>query len=255
MRFRLCIALASRHLAAAPRRRGRRRRDDRHKDVPWFASVSGCGGTLVNPTGWSPRRTASAATRPRAGETVVNGQARTVTQVAMHPASATRTGTTPSTTSRSCSSTSRSRASRRSRSASPASTPHRRRGNIFAPAPATARPRCTAALRQATLRQISDADCAKGYRHNTPGTGERFNAARMVRGRRRRQAAAQLGLLRRQRRPADRGTTHDVQLGVVSWGGDSAVRTIRRRCSPTRPTTANSSSTRPRAGARRSTPR
>jgi hypothetical protein len=37
-------------------------------------------------------------------------------------------------------------------------------------------------LRQATLKQSSDSGCARAFAHNRPGTGERFNAARMVCG-------------------------------------------------------------------------
>ena len=37
-------------------------------------------------------------------------------------------------------------------------------------------------LRQATLKQISDAACARAFAHSRPGTGERFNAPRMLCG-------------------------------------------------------------------------
>jgi hypothetical protein len=72
------------------------------------------------------------------------------------------------------------------------------------------------------LRQVSDRDCAQVYRHNHPGTGERFDAARM------RCAVDVDGL-----QPLSSGCFGDsggplvvgtnaapVQLGVVSWGGD-----------------------------------
>ena len=113
-------------------------------------------------------------------------------------------------------------------------------------------------LHQATLRQVSDADCAQVYKTNRPGTGERFNAARM------RCAVDVDG-----KQPLNSGCFGDsggalvvgtneapVQLGVVSWGGDrcgadhSPSRVRRRRSA-----TATSSSTRPRPGARRNAPR
>ena len=104
----------------------------------------------------------------------VNGELRSITHIAMHPGWRHANGrATSSTTSRSCSSARPSRASRRSRSAARARSP---RGSS-APAGrsrrarAAARRRSTAGggLRQATLRQISDADCAEVYRHNRPG--------------------------------------------------------------------------------------
>ena len=77
-------------------------------------------------------------------------------------------------------------------------------------------------LRQATLRQITDAECAKAFKGRTPGTGETFDAARM------RCAIDPDG-----REPLSSGCFGDsggpliagtnaapVQIGVVSWGGD-----------------------------------
>lgn len=77
-------------------------------------------------------------------------------------------------------------------------------------------------LRQATLRQVSDDDCAQVYRRNHPGTGERFDAARMrcavdVDGR----EPLSSGCFGDSGGPLIAGTNAaPVLLGVVSWGGD-----------------------------------
>ena len=72
------------------------------------------------------------------------------------------------------------------------------------------------------LRQVSDADCAHVYRTNRPGTGERFNAARMlcavdVDGRQ----PLSSGCFGDSGGPLIAGTNAaPIQLGVTSWGGD-----------------------------------
>ena len=194
--------------------------------VPWFAQVASCGGTLVTPDRLLTAAHCVGGMSPsQVGETVVGGQVRTITHVALHPGYRARNGenflddvaivtldqpvvgVTPVTLGE-------------------ATGPARIVGTGFALAPGTGHSEAEiltgGGLRQATLRQLSDRECAAAFAHNRPGTGERFNAARM------RCAVDVDG-----REPLSSGCFGDsggplvvgpdsapVQVGVVSWGGD-----------------------------------
>ena len=208
------------------RRRGRRRREGRAADVPWFVFVGPCGGTLV-----APDRLLTAAhcvqgrSAAELGQTEVNGELRTITQCRHAPRLASpQRRATSSTTSRSSQLTAPvtsvapvtlgdgTRAG--ARSSAPAGHSPR--------APATARPRCSSGgLRQATLRQLSDAACAKAFRHNRPGRASASTphacAARIdVDGR----EPLSSGCFGDSGGPLRRHATRARALGVVSWGGD-----------------------------------
>jgi secreted trypsin-like serine protease len=198
------------------------------QDVPWFTFVGSCGGTLV-----APDRVVTAAhcvrgmTAADLGQSVVNGETRDIVAVAMHPdwrhANGSRnydddvaivalnapvTSVAPVTVG------------------GDNTAPARIIGAGIAFAPGTGHSEAeiygNTGLRQATLRQVTDDECARVYRHNHPGTGERFDAARM------RCAVDVDGL-----EPLSSGCFGDsggplvvgtnaapVLLGIVSWGGD-----------------------------------
>lgn len=190
------------------------------KDVPYFGFVANCGGTLV-----APDRMVTAAHcvahQPDLGQTVVNGETRTITKVALHPNYRHRNGDialddialvqldAPIT------------------SVAPV-TLGKVEGNArivgagrpFAPGTGHSEAEIygNAGLREATLRQMKDADCAKAFEHNHPATGERFNAPRMlcgidVDGK----EPLSSGCFGDSGGPFIQGTT---LIGVVSWGGD-----------------------------------
>jgi len=88
MKIRLCIALAvtATCAAAAPAGAVIGGEPLEHTDVPWFASVSGCGGTLVQSDRLLTAAHCVGGIAPGdMAPTVVDGQSRTVTHVAMHP--------------------------------------------------------------------------------------------------------------------------------------------------------------------------
>ena len=197
-------------------------------DVPWFTPVAGCGGTLV-----TPDRVLTAAhcvggrSAGEIGSTVIGGEPRTVTHVAMHPNFGHRNGenylddvaivqlnapvtsVTPVTLAGAGSTTEPARIIGV--------------GNIYAPGTGRSEAEMLkGGLHQAVLRQVSDADCATVYKTNRPGTGERFNAARMrcavdVDGRQ----PLSSGCFGDSGGPLIAGTdAAPIQLGVTSWGGD-----------------------------------
>ena len=164
--------------------------------------------------------------RRHVGQTSSAAQSRTITHVALHPGHRAKNGDNYLDDVAIVRSTSRSRASRRSRSASAtrACADHRHRLTVRARhGPQRGRDAHGGGLRQATLRQCLRRRLRGGvYAHNHPGTGERFNAARM------RCAVDVDGS-----EPLSSGCFGDsggplvvgpdsapVQLGVVSWGGD-----------------------------------
>ncbi len=230
MRIRTCIALAVAASCASAGPAGAVVGGEplRPADVPWFAPVASCGGTLVAPDRLLTAAHCVAGLSPDAiAATAVGGEPRSVTRVALHPGfrrkngenylddvaivqlNAPVTNTVPVTLA-----------------GGPASTQKARiigSGNIYAPGTGHSEAdMLKGGLHQATLRQVSDSDCARVYRTNRPGTGERFDAARM------RCAIDVDGL-----RPLNSGcfgdsggpliagpNTAPVQLGVTSWGGD-----------------------------------
>jgi len=194
--------------------------------VPWFAPVASCGGTLVTPDRLLTAAHCVGGMSPsQVGQTAVGGQVRTITHVALHPGHRAKNGenflddvaivaldqpvvgVTPVTLGE-------------------ATGPARIVGMGFGLAPGTGHREAeiltSGGLRQATLRQLSDRECAAAFARNRPGTGERFDAARM------RCAVDVDG-----REPLSSGCFGDsggplvvgldsapVQVGVVSWGGD-----------------------------------
>ncbi|HEY6888503.1 MAG TPA: serine protease [Solirubrobacter sp.] len=193
------------------------------EDVPWFTYVSGCGGTLVQPDRLLTAAHCAANHTPSdMGQVAVGGELRTVTHVALHPGWRHRNGenymddvaivqldapvtsVTPVTL------------------ADKPTTGLARiigSGRPFAPGTHHSEAEMLGGgLRQADLRQVGDSDCAKVYARNHPGTGERFNAARMLcavdpDGKQ----PLSSGCFGDSGGPLIAGTT---QLGVVSWGGD-----------------------------------
>jgi secreted trypsin-like serine protease len=197
------------------------------QDVPWFTFVGPCGGTLV-----APDRVLTAAhcvggrTPGDLGQTLVNGELRDFTHIAMHPGWRHANGGSylddVAIVQLSAPVTSVAPVALGGSGTEPARIIGA--GQPFAPGTGHSESEMynNAGLRQATLRQVSDTDCAEVYRHNTPGTGEHFNAARM------RCAVDEDG-----REPLSSGCFGDsggplvagtnaapVQLGIVSWGGD-----------------------------------
>ena len=190
-------------------------------DVPWFAFVGPCGGTLVGP---DRLLTAAHCVQGRSaaelGQTEVNGELRTITKVALHPNSRHRNGRNV------LDDVAIVQLDRPVTSVAPvtlgsARGPARVIGAGLQFAPGTGHSEAAmlgGGLRQATLKQISDAACAKAFAHSRPGTGERFNAPRML-----------CGIDEDGKAPLSSGCFGDsggpfiqdrVLIGVVSWGGD-----------------------------------
>src|SRR4051794_38218213 len=195
-------------------------------DVPWFAMVGGCGGTLV-----APDRVLTAAhcltgtSAADLGAVSAGGQTSPVAHIAMHPQWRHRNGenylddvalvqlAAPIT------------------GVAPVAlggiSVERARiigtGRAFAPGTGHSETEMLAGgLRQATLRTISDADCGRAFKGYRAADGERFDAARMrcaidVDGR----APLSSGCNGDSGGPlVAAGNDAPVLLGVVSWGGD-----------------------------------
>jgi secreted trypsin-like serine protease len=227
MKLRLCIALAAVATCAAAAPAGAVIGGEplEAKDVPWFTSVSGCGGTLVAPDRLLTAAHCVGGIAPGdMAPTAVNGEPRTITHVAMHPGYRHTNGHNY------LDDVAIAQLDQPVTSVAPVTLGDSREhariigfGNIFAPGTGHSEAdMLKGGLHQATLRQVSDADCAAVYKTNIPGTGERFNAARM-------RCAADID----GKQPLNSGCFGDsggalvvgtneapVQLGVVSWGGD-----------------------------------
>src|SRR5262245_3853119 len=88
MKLRLCIAPAAVPTCASAVPAGAVVGGEplNNQDVPWFASVSGCGGTLVAPDRLLTAAHCVGGIAPAdMAPVVVNGEQRKVTNVAMHP--------------------------------------------------------------------------------------------------------------------------------------------------------------------------
>jgi secreted trypsin-like serine protease len=191
--------------------------------VPWFASINGCGAVLVAPdrvataghcvrnrsmkeleyveVGGTPRKTARVAMHP--GWRHVNGE-NVLEDVAIIQLDAPTAGIAPVTLG----------------GANVAQATIIGRGRSTAPG-SGANETFDLELRGATLRLMSDASCAKAWKHHKGNGGESFNAARMlcaidVDG----QAPLSSGCNGDSGGPLYTGTpAAPVMLGLVSWGG------------------------------------
>lgn len=193
--------------------------------VPWFASISGCGGTLVAPDRVVTAGHCVAHRSMKELEFVeVGGVTHKTARVAMHPGwsrenghnllddvaiiqlDAPAAGITP--VALGAAHVPQATILGRGRSTVPGSG-------------ASEEQTFDRGLRDATLRPISDASCASAFRHHKGNGGERFDAARML-------CAIDVDGLA----PLSSGCNGDsggplyagtaaapVLLGVVSWGG------------------------------------
>jgi secreted trypsin-like serine protease len=193
--------------------------------VPWFATINGCGGVLVGPD-----RVATAAhcvarrSMKELGSVDVGGTVHKTVRVAMHPGwrhenghnllddvaiiqmDAPAAGVAPVTLG----------------SANVPQATILGRGRSTVPGSGSSEAQTfDLQLRDATLKLMSDAACAKAWKHHKGNGGESFNAARML-------CAIDVG----GRVPLSSGCNGDsggpfytgtaaapVVLGLVSWGG------------------------------------
>ena len=225
--------------------------------VPWFASLGGCGGTLVAPdrvlTAAHCVRNLSPAMLRYVG---VGTEGRTPTHIAMHPNWRARNGTNflddvaiveldaPVTGVPLV---------KLGGGPDPAQALILGTGLRFAPGTGHSEAAMFGGgLRTAPLRTIDDAACAKAFKGYKPADGERFDARMRCSIDADGMAPLYSGCKGDSGGPLwTRPATAPVQLGVVSWGGNRAARTTRRRCSPTSRATASSSPIRRRRGRRR----
>ena len=193
--------------------------------VPWFASVGGCGGTLVAVdrvlTAAHCVKGASAATLGAVG---VGAVVRTPTHVALHPNWRARNGANflddvaivqldaPVTGVPTV----------RLGGADVAEALIMGTGRRFAPGTGhTEAATLDRRLRAAPLRTMSDAACAKAFKGYKPSDGERFDARMRCSIDADGEAPLYSGCNGDSGGPLWTGTPEaPVQLGVVSWGGD-----------------------------------
>jgi hypothetical protein len=214
--FALCLGAAPAHAVVGGERVA-------PEDVPWFATVGSCGATLVAP---DRLLTAGHCVEGRSaaelGRTSVGGEVRTIVGVAQHPRAALRNGDIP------LDDVALVRIDPPVTNVAPvalAAKGEKRSARIvgsgrpFAPGTGHSEAELySGGLRQATLKPVSGRACARAFAHNRPGTGERFDAARMV-----------CGIDVDGRAPLSSGCFGDsggpwivdtTLVGVVSWGGD-----------------------------------
>lgn len=190
--------------------------------VPWFATVHGCGGTLVAPD----RVVTAAHCLPGLGlyelaPTQVAGTTRRVTQYALHPGWETMNGSSPLEDIAIVQLDAPVPGVPAVKVGGTPGAAATILGNGLTVAPGSAAAAQIQELREAVLRPISDVKCAKAYRRDRGNGGERFDAARML------CATDADG-----KAPLSSGCNGDsggplyagpreapVLLGVISWGG------------------------------------